>query len=53
MKNISRFNGITNYLKVRGHSGYLIFVWVYGIFLGGHQYSLKMYIFEKVPVTEV
>ena len=40
-------------MKVRGHSGYLIFVWVYGIFLGGHQYSLKMYIFEKVPVTEL
>ena len=35
-------------LKVRGHSGYLIFVFVYGIFLGGHQYSLKMYLFEKV-----
>lgn len=26
----------------------MIFVWVYGIFLGGHQYSLKMYLFEKV-----
>ena len=36
------------YVKVRGHSGYLIFVWVYGIFLGGHQYALKMYLFEKV-----
>ena len=35
-------------IKVRGHSGYLIFVWVYGIFLGGHQYALKMYLFEKV-----
>ena len=26
----------------------MIFVWVYGLFLGGHQYSLKMYLFEKV-----
>ena len=33
---------------MRGHSGYVIFVWVYGIFLGGHQYALKMYLLEKV-----
>ena len=34
--------------QVQGYSGYVIFVWVYGIFLGGFNYSLKMYLFEKV-----
>ena len=34
--------------QVRGLSGYVIFIWVYGIFLGGYNYSLKMYLFEKV-----
>ena len=34
--------------QVHGHSGYVIFVWVYGVFLGGFNYSLKMYLFEKV-----
>ena len=31
-----------------GHSGYLVFVWVYGLFLAGYQYSLKMFVFQKV-----
>ncbi|KAH8021347.1 hypothetical protein HPB51_015337 [Rhipicephalus microplus] len=30
------------------YHGYLLFVWIYGIFLGGYQYSLKMYTLEKV-----
>ena len=29
-------------------SGYVIFVWIYGIFYGGYSYCLKMYIYEKV-----
>ena len=33
---------------VEGYSGYVIFVWAYGIFIGGYHYSLKMYIYEKV-----
>ena len=34
--------------QVRGETGYLIFVWVYGVLLGGHHYVLKVYLFEKV-----
>jgi hypothetical protein len=30
------------------YSGYLLFVWIYGFFYGGYQYSLKMFIYEKV-----
>ena len=32
----------------QGHHGYLIFTWIYGLFLGGFHYSLKMYVFQKV-----
>ncbi|CAG2173015.1 unnamed protein product, partial [Oppiella nova] len=30
------------------YSGYVLFVWIYGFFYGGYQYSLKMFIYEKV-----
>ncbi|EEC18560.1 monocarboxylate transporter, putative [Ixodes scapularis] len=30
------------------YHGYLLFVWIYGVFYGGYQYSLKMYTLEKV-----
>jgi hypothetical protein len=33
---------------VEGYQGYTLFVWVYGVFFGGYQYSLKMFTFEKV-----
>ncbi|XP_070508264.1 monocarboxylate transporter 2-like isoform X3 [Chironomus tepperi] len=34
---------------IRGnYHAYLLFVWIYGIFLGGYHYSLKMFTFEKV-----
>ena len=33
---------------VKGYNGYVIFVWVYGIFIGGYFYSLKMYVYQKV-----
>ncbi|XP_037079520.1 monocarboxylate transporter 2-like [Pollicipes pollicipes] len=33
---------------VQGYSGYVLFAWLYGIFYGGFQYSLKMCTYEKV-----
>lgn len=30
------------------HQGYVLFVWIYGIFCGGYNYSLKMYTYERV-----
>ena len=33
---------------VQGYNGYAIFVWVYGIFIGGYNYALKMYVYQKV-----
>ncbi|XP_041761540.1 monocarboxylate transporter 2-like isoform X2 [Anopheles merus] len=30
------------------YHGYVMFVWIYGIFCGGYHYSLKMYTYEKV-----
>ncbi|CAB4067815.1 unnamed protein product [Lepeophtheirus salmonis] len=35
-------------MVVENSSGYYIFVWVYGISLGGFQYCIKMTIFQKV-----
>ncbi|XP_025409199.1 monocarboxylate transporter 2 isoform X2 [Sipha flava] len=34
---------------VHGHrQGYVMFAWVYGVFCGGYNYSLKMYTYERV-----
>ncbi|XP_062536920.1 monocarboxylate transporter 12-like isoform X3 [Armigeres subalbatus] len=30
------------------YHGYVMFVWIYGIFCGGYHYALKMYTYEKV-----
>ena len=37
-------------LSVEGYHGYLLFVWMYGFFLGGFELSLKVYTFERVRV---
>ena len=39
-------------VSVEGYHGYLLFVWIYGIFLGGYQFSLKVYTLEKVRVRQ-
>ncbi|KAK6628228.1 hypothetical protein RUM43_002040 [Polyplax serrata] len=33
---------------VQGYHGYALFVWIYGICLGGFSYSLKMFTMERV-----
>uniref|UniRef100_T1J6X6 Major facilitator superfamily (MFS) profile domain-containing protein n=1 Tax=Strigamia maritima TaxID=126957 RepID=T1J6X6_STRMM len=32
---------------VQGYHGYVVFVWIYGIFLGGYHYTLKMFTLER------
>ena len=39
---------ILSFTAVEGYNGYVLFVWIYGIFCGGYNYTLKMYIYEKV-----
>ena len=39
---------ILAFTAVQGYNGYVVFVWIFGIFSGGYHYSLKMYIYEKV-----
>jgi len=39
---------ILAFTAVEGYNGYVMFVWIYGIFCGGYNYTLKMYIYEKV-----
>lgn len=33
---------------VQGYHGYVLFVWLYGICLGGFTYSLKMFTLERI-----
>lgn len=33
---------------VQGYHGYVLFVWLYGICLGGYSYSLKMFTLERI-----
>ncbi|XP_054721243.1 monocarboxylate transporter 2-like [Uloborus diversus] len=36
------------YPTLTGFYGYILFVWIYGIFYGGYIYSFKLCVFEKV-----
>ena len=36
------------FISVERYNGYVLFVWVYGIFCGGYHYSLKIYTYERV-----
>lgn len=33
---------------VQGYHGYVLFIWLYGVCLGGFLYSLKMFTLERV-----
>uniref|UniRef100_A0A0K2TXY6 Monocarboxylate transporter 10like [Acyrthosiphon pisum] n=1 Tax=Lepeophtheirus salmonis TaxID=72036 RepID=A0A0K2TXY6_LEPSM len=35
-------------LAIEGYLGYVFFVWTYGVCIGAYNYTLKMYIYEKV-----
>ena len=35
-------------MMFQGYYGYVTFVWVYGIFIGGYNYTLKMFVYQKV-----
>ncbi|XP_074605523.1 uncharacterized protein LOC141858629 [Brevipalpus obovatus] len=39
---------ILAFTTLNDYSGYLLFTWIYGFFLGGYLYSLKMFVYEKV-----
>ena len=38
--------------SVQGYHGYLLFSWMYGVFLGGFEFSLKIYTLERVRVRQ-
>ena len=38
--------------SVEGYHGYLLFSWMYGVFLGGFEFSLKIYTLERVRVRQ-
>ncbi len=37
-------------VSVEGYHGYLLFVWIYGIFLGGFETSLRVYCYERLRI---
>jgi O-antigen/teichoic acid export membrane protein len=39
---------IIAFTLVKGYNGYVVFSWVYGFFLGGYNYALKIYTYERV-----
>ena len=39
---------IMAFTAVEGYNGFVVFVWIFGVFSGGYHYALKMYIYEKV-----
>jgi uncharacterized membrane protein len=56
MKNIklffALFEGISilALISVEGYHGYLLFSWMFGIFFGGFEHTLKVFTFERVRV---
>ncbi|XP_071746552.1 monocarboxylate transporter 2 isoform X2 [Lepeophtheirus salmonis] len=39
---------VLTFTGIEAYRGFVIFAWIYGFFLGGYNYTLKMYIYEKV-----
>ena len=38
--------------SVEGYHGYLMFVWMYGIFFGGMEVTLKTYCYERLKIKQ-
>ena len=38
--------------SVEGYHGYLMFVWMYGIFFGGMEVALKTYCYERLKIKQ-
>lgn len=43
---------ILSLTAVRGYYGYVLFMWLYGLQLGGAHYSMKMLTLEKVRAKQ-
>eukprot|EP00095_Tigriopus_kingsejongensis_P005299 snap_masked-scaffold337_size202799-processed-gene-0.7 protein:Tk05299 transcript:snap_masked-scaffold337_size202799-processed-gene-0.7-mRNA-1 annotation:"monocarboxylate transporter 12-like" len=39
---------ISTFGTIQGYHGLVLFVWIYGAFLGGYHHALKMFVYEKV-----
>ena len=39
-------------VSVEGYHGYFLFAWMYGIFLGGFELTLKVYTFDRLRVRQ-
>jgi len=39
-------------VSVEGYHGYFLFAWMYGVFLGGFELTLKIYTFDKLRVRQ-
>ena len=38
--------------SVEGYHGYLMFVWMYGLFIGGMEVTLKVYCYERLKIKQ-
>ena len=50
----SSFTGISMLAlaSVEGYHGYLMFVWMYGLFIGGMEVALKVYCYERLRIKQ-
>ena len=39
-------------VSVEGYHGYLMFVWMYGFFIGGFEVALKVYVYERLKIKQ-
>lgn len=39
-------------VTVQGYHGYLLFVWIYGLFLGGMEVALRVYCYERLRIKQ-